>query len=84
MFIATTLLISTPIVQSPRQPSTAESAHIFRISEAFRRATSDHLRANFSDQPKQKTAARHGGVFVSMRRGLPASSSICGMDEALF
>jgi hypothetical protein len=82
MFIATTLLISTPIVQSPRQSSTAESTHIFRIAEAFRRQLPTTCGQIFPTN--QKPRGSHRGIFVSIRRGLPAASSICGMDEALF
>jgi hypothetical protein len=57
MFIATTLLISTPIVQSPRQPSTAESAHIFRIAEAFRRQLPTTCGQIFPTNQNKKTAA---------------------------
>jgi hypothetical protein len=68
MFIATTLLISTPIVQSPRQPSTAESAHIFPDRRSVQAATSDHLRANFSDQPKRVVSSIVKLALASPRR----------------
>jgi hypothetical protein len=72
--------LSTPILQSPRQPSIAEPAYIFRMAEAFRRVTSDHLRANFSDQPKQKSRGTAGFSFDATR--ITGSFIICSIGEA--
>lgn len=83
MFIATTLPICRR--QSCKGRANRRSRNLLTFSGSPKRSgrNFDYLRANFSNQPKQKRGTPPRD-FRAMRRGLWAASSITSIDDAFF